>query len=544
MNILDCTLRDGGYYNSWDFSEDLVNDYLTAISQSGISHVELGLRNFPQNTFLGAFAYTSEDYLNSLLLPENITYAVMLNAKTILSSNKSVQDAVNQLFVAKNESKISLVRIAAYFQEVEASRAIAAELKKLGYKVCFNLMQASGKPAVLITETAKKIACWNTVDVLYFADSLGNMNAQEVKRIISALRKEWHKELGIHTHNNMGRALDNSLLAIESGVEWIDSTVTGMGRGAGNTATEKLLSSFSELKDKAKDDENVKLYPFPVYELVIQRFETLKKHYGWGDHLLYFLGAQHNVHPTYIQNMLSNSHLGKEELVGSIKFLIEEGGTNEYDGKLLETALSLSNVNNEVKGQLLKPIFNKRDVLIIANAPGTEQHKRALELYIKKHRPIVIGINVVDKIHKSLFDYFCISHNLKFLSDFSHYQQLNKPLIYPKHRFKKDEISQLNSLPDSIDYGVKIAQNNFTPKTDSCIIPYDLTIAYAISAAIRGQADKIILAGFDGYQSTDKRQQEMITLFHLIQESGNKIEIMAITPTTYPISKGSVYALL
>ncbi len=536
MKILDCTLRDGGYYNSWDFSEELVNDYLQAISQSGITDIELGLRNFPKKTFLGAFAYTSETYLNSLALPENIRYGVMLDAKSILSSEMSIHDAIEQLFVPKTKSKITLVRIAAYFQEVESSKAIAVALKELGYTVGFNLMQASGKASELITEKAREIASWAVVDVLYFADSLGNMDSNEVKRIITALRCEWHNELGIHTHNNMGRALDNSLLAIEEGVEWIDSTVTGMGRGAGNTATEKLLSSLLNVK--------IKFDPFPIYELVIQRFESLKKQYGWGDHLLYFLGAQHNVHPTYIQNMLSNSHLGKEELVCSIKFLIEEGGTNKYDGKLLETALSLSNSDNEATGQSLPPLFKNRDVLIIANAPGTEQHKRALELYIEKYQPIVIGINLVDKIHESLFDYFCISHNLKFLSDFSHYQQLNKPLIYPKHRFKDDEIRQLNSLTNSINYGIKIERNTFKPSTDSCIIPYDLTVSYALSVAIMGQAERIFLAGFDGYAANDKRQQEMITLFQLMQESDQTVEIIAITPTSYPINKGSVYAML
>ena len=536
MKILDCTLRDGGYYNLWNFSEALVDEYLTAISQSGVHYVELGLRNFPKNLFLGAFAYTSEDYLNSLALPNNINYGVMIDAKSILSSGKSIKNSIHTLFVKKSKSKISLVRIAAYFQEVEQSIAIASELKKLGYIVGFNLMQAGGKSSELITKTAKIISSWNTVDILYFADSLGNMDVKEVKRIILALRCEWHTDLGIHTHNNMGRALDNSLLAIDEGVEWIDSTITGMGRGAGNTATEKLISSLSS--------QHNNFFPFPIYELVIQRFEALKKQYGWGDHLLYFLGAQHDVHPMYIQNILSDSHLGKEEIFGSIKFLIEQRETNKYDGKLLETALSLSNTAIEAKGQIIAPIFKNHDVLIITNAPGTEQHKRALKLYINKYRPIVIGINLVDKIHESLLDYFCISHNLKFLSEYHHYQQLNKPLIYPKHRFRKNEILQLKSLSGAIDYGVKIEHNKFYPDADFCIIPYDLTVSYAISVAITGQARRILLAGFDGYSATDKRQQEMIVLFQLIQENNPELDMVAITPSTYPIKKGSVYAML
>ena len=540
MKLLDCTLRDGGYYNSWNFSEQLVTDYLVAIHQSGIDYVELGFRNFPKKTFLGAFAYTSEEYLNALSLPDTINYAVMIDAKSILSSEKSIPDAIQQLFVEKSKSKISMVRIAAYFKDVEAAQAIAFELHQLGYQIAFNLMQASGQAETLIIETAKNIASWKTVDVLYFADSFGNMDSHEIQRIIHALIQTWSSDLGIHAHNNMGRALDNSLFAIEAGVQWIDSTITGMGRGAGNTATEKLLSSLPKKYNH--------YYPFPIYELVIHRFEALKKHYGWGDHLLYFLGAQHDVHPTYIQNMLSNSHLGKEELVGSIKFLIAQGGTNQYDGKLLESALSLCTNDNDSHGQILKPLFKpkdtKKEVLIIANAPSIEQHQRALELYIKKYQPIVISINLVDKINPLLIDYFCISHNIKFLADYRRYQELNKPLIYPKHRFKEHELSRLNASIHSIDYGVQIKEHTFMPHIDFCTIPYDLTVAYALSVALTAQAKRIILAGFDGYDAMDKRQQEMIRLFQLIQEQSQDKEIIAITPTSYPINKGSVYALL
>ncbi len=536
MKLLDCTLRDGGYYNSWNFSEALVTDYLAAIRQSGIDYIELGFRNFPKKTFLGAYAYTSEEYLNALSLPDNIQYAVMVDAKSILSSKKTIPEAIQQLFVEKSKSKISMVRIAAYFKDVDATQAIALELHKKGYQIAFNLMQAGGQAETLIIETAKKIASWKTVDVLYFADSFGNMDTHEIQRIINALRQTWHSDLGIHAHNNMGRALDNSLFAIDLGVQWIDSTITGMGRGAGNTATEKLLSSLPKKHNH--------YYPFSIYELVIHHFEALKKQYGWGDHLLYFLAAQHDVHPTYIQNMLSNSHLGKEELVGSIKFLIAQGGTNQYDGKLLESALSLCNGDNKISGQTLTPLFKQRDVLIIANAPSIEQHKRALELYINKYKPIVISINLVDKIDPTFIDYFCISHNIKFLADYAHYQTLNKPLIYPKHRFKENELAHLKVAIHSIDYGMQIKEQQFKPQTDFCTIPYDLTVAYALSVAITAQASRIILAGVDGYDANDKRQQEMIHLFQLIQEYYHEKEIMAITPTSYPINKGSVYALL
>lgn len=142
MNILDCTLRDGGYYNDWDFDSDVVEQYLTRIAESRIDYVELGLRNFPKQGFLGAFAYTTEDFLNSLELPDGPVYGVMVDAKTILESGFDISEAVDLLFSPASESKVSLVRVAAHFHEVETSGPIVARLKELGYTVGFNLMQA------------------------------------------------------------------------------------------------------------------------------------------------------------------------------------------------------------------------------------------------------------------------------------------------------------------------------------------------------------------------------------------------------------------
>jgi len=86
VQVLDCTLRDGGYYNNWDFDPGLVHDYLDAVSKSGIQIVELGLRSFPRDGFHGPFAYTSDNFLDGLDIPEHLKVGVMLDAKTIIQS--------------------------------------------------------------------------------------------------------------------------------------------------------------------------------------------------------------------------------------------------------------------------------------------------------------------------------------------------------------------------------------------------------------------------------------------------------------------------
>jgi 4-hydroxy 2-oxovalerate aldolase len=537
MKILDCTLRDGGYYNKWDFSEELVTNYLKAVSGSGISFVELGLRNFAKDEFLGPFAYTTESYLNSLDLPSGVIYGVMVDAKTILTSNLSISDAVDALFCEAQSSKIGLVRIAAHFYEVDSSAEIAKKLKDLGYLVGFNLMQAGGKSVDEISLKSKTIASWDCIESLYFADSLGNMDNVEVVRILNAIKEEWKGPIGIHTHNNMGRALDNSLCAITNGVTWIDSTITGMGRGAGNAETESLLAVLSK--------SHLGFNATPIYELVIRYFEPLQKKYGWGSNLLYFLGAQHNVHPTYIQNLLSDSHLGKDETVGALKYLLAQDGTSKYDGKVLQAALSLNDEFTEPCGDVISNKFVGRKLLLLTNAPSVKEHKRALEIFIKQQEVVVVSLNINETIVGDHIDFVCISHNLKFLSESANYINLKYPVIYPRHRFKQEERNLIRLNDNTINYGVKVSEGTFETHESHCVVPHDLTMAYALAFAMASGFSDVFVAGFEGYDSTDKRQTEMLDVISHVKASKPLFgDLIALTPTTYPIKKSSVYAYI
>lgn len=535
MFILDCTLRDGGYYNNWDFSSEIVEAYLNAVSSAKINYIELGLRNFPKAGFVGAYAYTTEQHLNQLNLPEGPTYGVMVDAKTILSSGLDPIKAVDALFVPCSESKIDLVRVAAHFHEVEQSGPIVSRLKELGYIVGYNLMQSGGKPGEVIAEKARIAKSWgDNLDVLYFADSLGNMDSVEVERIIQALRTEWEGPLGIHTHDNMSKGLDNSITAKNAGVEWLDATITGMGRGAGNTQTERLLAVL---------DDDSSYNPQPVYDLVVRHFEGMQKQYGWGTNLLYFLGAQNDVHPTYIQNLLSNSHFGTEEIVGAIGYLSQLDGTTSYNGSVLETAVSFNSTSNEVTGtDSLVEKFAGKEVLVIANGKTSKQYKDAIELYIKEKQPVVLSVNLVEEIDNSLVDYFVLSHNAKFLSDFEHYKQLSRPVILPKHRFSEQEMASLNHL-EIFDVGFDSNADVLSVESTKVNSAYDLTSAYVLGLLALSKPEKVGLVGFDGYEKGDNRQQEMVDIIQQYNNVEGAISLTSLTPTTYPVQQGSIYAI-
>lgn len=534
MFLLDCTLRDGGYYNNWDFSSEIIEEYLSSVAQANIDYVELGLRNFPREGFLGAYAYTTESYLNTLNLPEGPTYGVMIDAKTILQSGLSVEDAIDALFVPANDSKIGLIRIAAHFPEVNESGPIVKYFKKLGYLVGYNLMQAGGKSDALIAEKARQAKEWGGLDTLYFADSLGNMDGVEVTRIVNALRTQWDGPLGIHTHNNMGKGLANTLTAKQLGVTWLDSTITGMGRGAGNTPTESLLATL----DKVGSPYNAK----PIYELVIRHFEPMQKKYGWGSNLLYFLGAQNDVHPTYIQNLLSNTHYGTDEIVGAIDYLSQLESTTSYNGAILNTALSFNTGDVSLSGtDAVCGLFDGKDVLIVTNAPSTEKYLSAIKQYIKQYDPVVISINISDSIPADLIDYYVISHNTKFLSDAERYKQLDKPIILPVHRFSKSEFAFIADR-ELIDYGLEIKLGQLSSHTTHAVIPTDITTAYVLAMLLESKTKSIKSVGLDGYERNDPRQQEMIKILDYYNDNELSCDVVSLTPTTYPIIKGSVYA--
>jgi len=534
MNILDCTLRDGGYYNNWDFEPEVVSAYLDAVAEAKIEFVELGLRNFPKSGFLGAYAYTTEAHINSLDLPKGPTYGVMVDAKTILESGFSVEDAVSKLFVPASESKVGLVRIAAHFHEVESSGPIVKQLKALGYIVGYNLMQAGGKPDDVIADKARQATEWGDLDSLYFADSLGNMDGDEVTRIVNALRTQWTGELGIHTHNNMGKGLDNTLTAKQLGVTWLDTTITGMGRGAGNTQTESLLAVL----DKEGSVYNSK----PIYELVIRHFESMQKKYGWGSNLLYFLGAQNDVHPTYIQNLLSNSHYGTDEIVGAIDYLSKLESTTSYNGAILNTALTFNTGNSEISGtDAVCGLFDNKHVLILANGPSTTKYLNAIKLYIEQYKPVVVSVNISNAIPADLIDYYVISHNSKFLADATRYQALNKPIILPVHRFSKDELSLLSNL-DLLDYGLDVKDGELAANKTHSVVPSDITTAYVLTMLLESSPLSVKSVGFDGYEKNDPRQQEMIKILDLYSKNKLAAKVVSLTPTTYPLVKGSVYA--
>ena len=144
VTLVDCTLRDGGYYNDWDYSNDVIAHYVDSMVRAGVDVIEMGFRQIKADRYLGPTAWTTDEFLDQLNIPASITVAVMMNAKDVVSS-PDARLTIQKMFTAKSKSRVDMVRFAAIHSEVEPLAPAVAELQLLGYKVALNLMQVSDR---------------------------------------------------------------------------------------------------------------------------------------------------------------------------------------------------------------------------------------------------------------------------------------------------------------------------------------------------------------------------------------------------------------
>ena len=255
LKLLDCTLRDGGYYNNWKFSNTEIKKYIQSINNTNIEVIEIGFHFLEKNSDYGDCAYISEKFLKKLNFKKKTKIAVMFNASDFIRRDKNVFRKLNKIFNSR-EKTIDIVRIATHLRDLKKIKIYLDFFKKRNLKTCLNLMQINTVSKFDLKKSLNLIANWRNVDVFYFADSFGNLTPENVKKICQTIKKNWKKDFGIHSHDNCKLALKNSVAAYKNGANWIDGTILGMGRGAGNVKTEDLLKYFKNFDykaDKIKD---------------------------------------------------------------------------------------------------------------------------------------------------------------------------------------------------------------------------------------------------------------------------------------------------
>lgn len=532
MKFLDCTLRDGGYYNAWDFSLELIDQYLNAMQAAGVDVVELGFRTLKNQGFQGPCAFTTDDFICSLTVPAGLTVGVMVNGNELVGELPQ-QEALELLFPnASANSPVHLVRIACHVHEFEKALPAVTWLKQRGYQVGFNLMQVADRTEDEVKALAR-LANGYPMDALYFADSMGSMNPNQAAQIIQWFRSEWKGPIGIHTHDNLGLALSNTLRALDEGATWVDSTVTGMGRGPGNARTEELAIEIAERRGQPAN-------MVPLMVLLREHFKPMQAQYGWGTNPYYYLAGKYGIHPTYVQEMLNDSRYSEEDVLAVIEHLRVEGG-KKFSLNTLDAARNF--YRGEAKGQWCpRERFAGRDVLLLGTGPGVARHRDALERYIRDQKPLVLALNTQSAVNAELIDLRVACHPVRLLADCDAHTKLPQPLITP-YSMLPAHVRESLAGKEVLDFGLNVQADSFEFAETYCTVPTSLVVAYALAVATSGQAKRIFMAGFDGYGADDPRSREMHQLLEQYQAAEGALQMTAITPTRYGLHGESVYGL-
>jgi len=287
MNILDCTFRDGGHLNRWDFDNQCVIDSYIASAKSNVDYFEIGYRTPSSIKNLGSFAYCDDNFLLDLIEPiNNCKLTLMIDAG---KSNVEIKDCIIENTIIK------AIRVAAYPYELNKALSLVEEIKNKGYEVFLNLMAFSE----FTEENFKTLRDWKNKEILnaiYFADSFGSFLPNNTIKCIKSLKEINYNNIGFHAHNNLQLAFANTLAAIDHGVKYVDASIYGMGRGSGNLQIEVLISYLEKTR-------NIKYNPVPYLNIIDQFFIEIFEKYRWGYNLQSLMGGIKNIHPYYISTL-------------------------------------------------------------------------------------------------------------------------------------------------------------------------------------------------------------------------------------------------
>ena len=339
MNILDCTLRDGGYYTDWHFDNELVRRLVKSLDKN-VDVIELGYKSPIKG---GPYRKCNDGFIKSVVnFDVSSELSFMIDAKDYINQPELLEDII------KPSGIFQICRVAMKKSEIYDSLELIERIQDLGYEVMCNLMQTSileGANIKYFTDCMDKVG----VDVRYVADSYGALKPKDVAAIF-----ENHSVQGIHTHDNLNLAFANCVTALDSGAEWCDGTVTGMGRGVGNVFTEQLL----QLKDGDISAD--------VLDLV-DEFQTMKNKLGWGHNPLYMYAGMNTVHPLYVQDLNQSNLKGSQLFEAASKLK----NTYSYDSDKLKELKEQRSVvviparykSSRFPGKPLAKIYGKEMIL-------------------------------------------------------------------------------------------------------------------------------------------------------------------------------------
>ncbi len=311
IKVLDCTIRDGGLMNNSHFDDKTVKSVYNACVEAGIDYMEVGYKGsqkvFAQDRF-GAWRFCNEADLRRVLgdNPTKLKISVMADAeKTDYHTD----------ILPKSESVIDLVRVACYIHQIPIALDMVKDAHDKGYETCINLMSVSNVQEREL-DCALEMVSQCEAKAIYLVDSFGALYNEQVDYLVNKyLRyaRAGGKEVGLHMHNNLQLGFSNTIQGIISGANYLDATIAGLGRGAGNCPMELLIRFLHNPKYNVR----------PLLKAMQEDIEPMREKLGWGFSIPYMLTGFMNRHPR--SAIAWNASKEKDDLVAFYdKIIVEE----------------------------------------------------------------------------------------------------------------------------------------------------------------------------------------------------------------------------
>ena len=292
IKVLDCTLRDGGLVNNFRFTDEFVKALYQANVQAGVDYMEFGYKAskdiFKVEDF-GKWKFCDEEAIREIV--GNNETDLKIAVMTDVGRTDYKKDIID-----RKDSVIDLVRTATYIHQIPSAIEMIEDAKNKGYETSANLMAVSNVNDKDL-ENGLELLANSCVDVIYLVDSFGAFYPEQIRRLADIylnIAAKTGKKIGIHAHNNQNLAFANTIEGLTAGISYLDATVCGMGRGAGNCFMESLLAFL----------KNPRYNLSVIMDFIEKYMLQMKKEYDWGFDIPYLLTGIFNSHPSSAINFI------------------------------------------------------------------------------------------------------------------------------------------------------------------------------------------------------------------------------------------------
>lgn len=469
VRVLDCTLRDGGYINQWDFGKTNIEYILNQLEDSEVDIVEVGFLSGSTDYYEGSSKFDSIEHME----PYIPNHKSAMHVCMVNYGDYKVAD-----LPSVSETSIDGIRIAFHKKDLDDALTFAKDVSEKGYKVFLQPMVAANYTDKEYLDLIKKSEKVNPY-AFYVVDSFGVMKQQDVIRYFYMADYNLPKDIyvGFHSHNNLQLAYSNaqSLLKVDTHRELIiDSSIYGMGRGAGNLNTELFTDYLNDLK---MGEYNVT----PLLNAIDYVLKPIKAEKNWGYALPFYLSAINNCHPNYASYLDDRGTL-TIKAIGDILSSLDKDKRINFDKEYIQKVYYEYQTQIQSKQdnlEALKNVLSGKDVILVAPGPSIAQEEENVKKAVADENTITIAVNF---------------EPTEFDTDYVFFSNLRR---FTKARLDNHaKVILTSNIPNEkpVDYTVKY--QDFLNEVSAVEDNAGMMLLKVLSTC---SVNKVMLAGMDGY---------------------------------------------